>query len=367
MIIHNPINPKDSALEQIPIVIPSLNPDEKLLGLLKALRSEPERLLTIIVVNDGSRESCGEIFRKAEEQYSCRVLTHAVRQGKGRALKTAFRYVLDQLPDCIGAVTMDGDGQHSVEDVFACMKKLAAHPHSLILGCRSFDGEDIPLKSRFGNKLTRRVLQMTKGMSVEDTQTGLRAIPRFFLEALTEVPGEGYEFEMNMLLECGERGIPIVQVPIRTIYLDGNQSSHFRPVSDSLKIYTVFLRYLLSALSSFLLDIAAFSLFVLLLKAAFPVRYIFLSTVLARVFSSAFNYFANRNLVFQADQGAATAVRYYLLALLQMAASGLLVMCLYTAFPHSGETLLKIPVDTALFFLSFYIQRKWVFRLKPIT
>jgi len=170
-----------------------------------------------------------------------------------------------------------------------------------------------------------------------------------------------------MLLECGERGIPIVQVPIRTIYLEGNQSSHFRPVSDSLKIYTVFLRYLLSALSSFLLDIAAFSLLVLLLKGAFPARYIFLSTALARVLSSAFNYFANRSLVFQADQGAATAVRYYLLALLQMGASGLLVTYLYTAFPQLGETFLKIPVDTTLFFLSFYIQRKWVFRLKPIT
>lgn len=361
MTVHNSNGQTESVLERIPILIPSLHPDENLLQLLKDFRTSTAELLTIIVIDDGSGVDYEEIFAKAKDEYGCHILTHSINQGKGRALKTAFRYVRETLPDCIGVVTVDADGQHAVKDVFACMRKLAEQPQHFILGSRSFNGNDVPLKSSFGNKLTNKVLRMTSGIAVEDTQTGLRAIPQFFLQALENVPGERYEFEMNMLLECSVRRIPIIQVPIQTIYLEGNKASHFRPVFDSLKIYAVFLKYLLSALASFLLDIAAFSLLVFVLKGAVPVHYIFVSTILARLISSMFNYVVNKNLVFKGDKGRGTAVKYYALALLQMIASGLLVTYIYAAIPAVGETLVKVLVDTGLFFASFYIQKKWVF------
>lgn len=361
MTIHNSTLETESVLAQIPILIPSLHPDENLLRLLNDFRTSTADILHIIVVDDGSGHEYGEIFETAKTEYDCHVLTHHVNQGKGRALKTAFRYALETFPDCIGVVTVDADGQHAVHDVFACMRKLAEQPGHFILGSRSFSGDDVPLKSSFGNKLTNKVLRMASGMAIEDTQTGLRAIPRFFLQTLEHVPGERYEFEMNMLLECSVQRIPITQVPIQTIYLEGNKASHFRPVFDSLKIYAVFLKYLLSALASFLLDIAVFSLLVFVLKGAIPVHYILISTIMARLVSAIFNYVVNKNLVFQAKQGKGTALKYYTLALLQMIASGLLVTYIYAAIPAAGEPLVKVLVDTVLFFLSFYIQRKWVF------
>ena len=350
--------------DKIPIIIPSLHPDERLLELLGTLRSSTEQELRIILVDDGSGEAYAEIFQRAKMDFSCTVLTSKVNQGKGRALKTAFLYVLRHMPDVTGVVTVDGDGQHAAEDVLKCMSKLAENPGHLILGCRRFDSREVPLKSRFGNQLTKKVLCLAKGINVGDTQTGLRAIPTSYLKLLTEVPGERYEYEMNVLLACGENRIPIHEVPIKTIYLEGNKGSHFHPVFDSLKIYTVFFRYLISAVSSFLLDVVIFTLLVMALKGIFPSHYILIATVAARVCSSLFNYIANKTLVFKARTKEGSAARYYLLAIAQMAASAFLVTKIFSLIPGAGETIIKIVVDTILFFLSFYVQRKWVFKSK---
>jgi glycosyltransferase involved in cell wall biosynthesis len=347
--------------ERIPIIIPSLHPDEKFLRLLDALYHETEQKPTIVIVDDGSGAAYTEIFEKSKERFHCHLLTFPENQGKGRALKAAFQYILQHFPDSLGVVTADGDGQHAVKDIFSCMRKLSEYPDHFVLGCRSFDDGEVPIKNRFGNRLTRKVLRYTKGMNVSDTQTGLRAIPLSFLKTLIEVPGERYEYEMNMLLACGEHHIPILEVPIKTIYLEGNKDSHFHPVFDSLKIYAVFLRYLLSALLSFGLDIAIFSVSIILLKELFPAQYILYSTVLARSCSSLFNYLANKHLVFQSRSEKRPALKYYTLAVLQMAASAYLVTYIYFLLPQASETFIKILVDTFLFFLSFYIQRNWVF------
>lgn len=354
----------ENSLDKIPIIIPSLHPNERLLELLENLRSMTSKMLSIILVDDGSGAAYSEIFQKAQTDFSCMVLTSKVNQGKGRALKNAFLYVLENLPDVMGVVTVDGDGQHAAEDVLACMVKLAENPGHLILGCRQFDSREIPLKSRFGNKLTKKVLCLTKGINVGDTQTGLRAIPTSYLKLLTAVPGERYEYEMNVLLACGENRIPIYEVPIKTIYLEGNRGSHFHPIFDSLKIYTIFIRYLISAVSSFLLDVAVFTLLVMFLKGSLPDHYIFIATVISRGCSSLFNYIANKTLVFKTRVKEGSAARYYVLAVSQMAASALLVTEIFSLFPRTSETMVKIFVDTILFFLSFYIQRKWVFKSK---
>lgn len=346
----------------IPVIIPSFHPDEKLLRLIEALYKGGELGLTVILLDDGSGSQYADIFRKAKDQYGCHLLSHSSNRGKGRALKTAFQYALEQFPDSVGVVTVDGDGQHAVNDVFACMRTLSEHPDHFILGCRSFEGGGVPLKSRFGNRLTCKVLSYTNGMNLSDTQTGLRAIPQSFIKTLLDVPGERYEFEMNMLLACSERHIPVLEVPVQTIYLENNKHSHFRPIVDSLKIYAVFIRYLLSSLSSFLLDISVFAVSVFLLKDLIPVQYILYATALARGCSSLFNYFVNKHLVFRVGWEKRTMLKYYFLSLLQMAVSGLMVSYIYFMSSGVGETIIKILVDTLLFFLSFMIQRNWVFK-----
>lgn len=352
---------ENKARWEVPIIIPSYEPDEKLPGLLEQLKKTGFK--NIIVVDDGSGEDYARFFKEAEELHGCRVLHHAVNQGKGRALKTAFNYCLREFEQMPGAITADSDGQHSPECILACVDALLAHPDSLILGCRCFDEEDVPARSEFGNKCTRIVMRYLTGITVSDTQTGLRGIPAVFMEQLLMVKGERFEFETNMLLETKKKKIPIVEVPIRTIYIEENKTSHFNPVRDSVKIYMIFGKFLFSSLSSSVLDLALFSLFCFLMKDMQwgRITYVMAATVFARILSALYNYSLNLKVVFQSDSSVkSTLPRYVLLAVVQMSLSALLVGYLYPLF-GGAEVLVKIPVDVLLFFLSFVIQREFVY------
>lgn len=196
---------------KVTAIVPSYKPDEKLAGVLRDLTAAGfER---IIVVDDGSGPDYEAYFRQAEGYPQCVLLRHEVNRGKGGALKTAFAWFLEHTGEDLGVVTVDGDGQHTAADALRCARELEAHPDSLVLGVRQFDGADVPLRSRIGNQATIWCFRVLCGVGVSDTQTGLRAIGTDFLRALCTVPGDRYEFETNMLLATSRLGIPIREVP----------------------------------------------------------------------------------------------------------------------------------------------------------
>ena len=349
----------------IPIIIPSYEPDERLTELLSTLVTED---VYVVVVDDGSGENYKEIFDRVRKSLGSKgiVLKHDVNKGKGRALKTAFQYVLDNIPDAIGAVTADSDGQHTKECIETVSESLKEHPDSLILGVRCFDEEDVPWKSRFGNTLTLKVMKIVSGLSVSDTQTGLRGIPRKFMEELLTVDGERFEFETRMLLETVNK-YNIVEVPIETIYdSKENHQTHFNPFLDSIKIYKIlfekFFKYVVAALSSFAIDIALFTIFCMLLKSWNPDLYAAAATVLARIISATYNYIVNYVFVFRSNEKKmVSAGKYLVLAAAQMGCSALLVTLAIYIFPNTHEVVLKAVVDTILFFVNYQIQKRYVF------
>ena len=226
------------------ILIPAYHPDEKLLHLLESLHAAG--LCRILVVNDGSGPDCDGIFSEIRRRWSSvTVLAHETNRGKGGALKTAFRYLLEHADSSSqqGAVTADADGQHTVPDIRCVMDEMERAPEALVLGVRMFEGK-VPLRSAFGNRLTRFLLRLLYGVRIPDTQTGLRGIPRAMMERCLEIPSDRYEFELDMLLAAVSDGIGIRSVPIRTIYIDDNASSHFHPLRDSARIYSVLFRNL---------------------------------------------------------------------------------------------------------------------------
>lgn len=347
---------------QIPVIIPAFEPDEKLIKLLDELCAEGVE--PVIVVNDGSNEATyGHLYEAARERGAI-VLDHAVNMGKGRALKTAFNYCLSKYKDLIGVVTADSDGQHAVSDIKKCMQALLDDPEALILGVRDFDLAGIPARSVFGNKLTSKVMKFLVGLGISDTQTGLRGISSDFMKFLLTEKGERFEFETNMLLDTKELGIRIKEVPINTIYLEENRSSHFNPVKDSIRIYTVFLKFLVSSLSSSVVDIVLFSIFCAALKnVPLAIGYIMVSTILARIISAVYNFLINYRVVFRGKGSRMrAAVRYFLLAVCIMLLSGALVSFFHGLIPGAPEALVKIPVDCLLFLLSFFIQREVVYK-----
>ncbi len=350
-------------MQHISIILPSLNPDNKMSALVQSLLAHP--FLDIILINDGSDAKHLAPFEKAAQHPQCTVLTHEVNRGKGQALKTGFSYVLQHRPNCRGVVTIDGDGQHTVEDIALCAATLLEKKNTVVLGMRDFNAPDVPARSRFGNKLTAVLFRMLFGLSLHDTQTGLRAIPFSLLPALCEVQGQRFEYETNMLLYFKRARIPLFEVPISTVYLEENKTSHFSPIKDSLRIYAVILRFFLSSISASLIDIGLFTVLNLIL-GSFVARGVRLlcATAIARVTSALFNYTVNHKLVFQSDAPPKkTLLRYGLLCVAQMLVSYGLVFLLSRAFSAVAglDTVIKIVVDTILFFISFRIQQGWVF------
>ena len=213
------------------VILPVLNPDEKFTNFVQELvRSGFE---TIVVVNDGSSSDYDHFYDDAAKNPQVIVLKHEVNRGKGAALKTAFAYLADNRVDIDAAITCDGDGQHSVASMKDCLNAYEEHEGYVIIGGRDFDDKNIPSRSRFGNKVSSFVYKFACGIKLKDTQTGLRVIPARCFESFSALKGDRYEYETNMLIEIVNRQIPYLEIPIETIYIDDNASSHFNPFMRS--------------------------------------------------------------------------------------------------------------------------------------
>ena len=355
-------------LSRISVVLPSLDPDEKLVAVVDGLLEYG--FTDIILVNDGSKPENLHYFTELAAQHpEITQLHHEVNKGKGAALKNAFRYFLDNRPEGLGVVTVDGDNQHHPEDTRACCEHML-ETGRVTLGCRDFSQPDVPPRSRFGNRTTSAIFKLFVGMTISDTQTGLRAIPRDVVEQLVTVYGDRFEYETNMLLAFKDKGIDFDEVKIRTVYIEENKSSHFRVIHDSWRIYKLilahFFRYTLSSFASAVVDTLCYGL----LDNFLPLTGMALTAaagVGARIVSSLLNFFLNKKLVFQTNVDTKKAMlRYYMLALPQMAVQVLLTQGVYVLF-HIREsagvlrTVIYAVVMTVLYFISYMIQQRWVF------
>lgn len=351
----------------VTVVLPSYNPDEKLLDVLSGVIASG--FTDIIVVNDGSDPSRLHYFDEAQKYPQCTVLYHEINRGKGAALKTAFTYYLSREGSKnAGVITVDGDNQHKPADILKCAEVMAERRNKVIFGCRDFSLPGIPPRSVFGNKVTSFIFRTGCGIRLSDTQTGLRAIPAGYLPAFIKIKGDRFEYETNMILEMKKLAIPYEEVRIETVYLDENASSHFNPIVDSIKIYKTILAFMLSSVLSFLIDISAFTLIAYLLIPYMQEERIILSTVLARIISSLFNFFSNNSIVFQSnDSKRKNFLKYYALCIPQMLVSAGAVYLISLLVGNSENllyTAIKIVIDSILFIISFRLQRDYIFKRK---
>ena len=345
--------------KDVVVVIPTLNPNEEIMD--EFITKLVKKFSNILIVDDGCREEKRK-YLTSLEKYKIEVITHYKNYGKGRALKYALNHILNSYPNCKAIVTADCDGQHSPDDIEKVAKKTIANPNAYILGCRNFKESNVPFKSRYGNIITRNIFKIFIGIKITDTQTGLRGMSPKVAEYFLDTPGERFEYETNTLIECKEKDIPIVEETIETIYINDNSESHFNPIKDSIRIYKLFIKYIFSAISSFILDILLFALFMKVLPDSIG-RRIIVSTILARVISSLYNYLVNSRVVFKKSRKS-SIVKYFILVIVQMFASGFIVDALSKHVFSFNPTLIKIIVDSVIFIVNFFIQREWVFKNK---
>ena len=172
---------------------------------------------------------------------------------------------------------------------------------------------------------------------------------------------------MNMLIYCATHKIGFKIIPIETIYLEENKSSHFNPLKDSIRIYKLllgsFIRFSAASLASFVID---FVLLTVLANFILPgvAHGAFFSKVLARCVSAPCNFWMNSKYVFEKKMSKTTFTRYILLAVFIMLISALGVDGLMTwlKFPTAIIGLVGIVVDVVLYLLSYRVQRNWVFK-----
>lgn len=352
-------------MKQVSVIIPAYKPDEKMLGTLAGLAEAG--FTDILVVDDGSGEEYEHIFRQAAAIPQCTLLRHPVNRGKGAALKTAMTFFLENRPGQAGVVTADADGQHLTEDILATAAAMV-EKNTVVLGVRDFSLPHVPKSNRAGNKITIAVFRLFFGMKISDTQTGLRAFPRETLPVILTAKGDRYEFETYMLFLMNQHKLPFHEVGISTVYIEENKSSHFRIVRDSARIYALILKYLLSSVAASVIDEGAFFLFKVLFGSAAALLSIpttFIAALLARVISSIVNYLINAKVVFEGQTNKTTLLKYYTLAVAQILLSTCVVFLAENLLSISSpalSTLIKIVTDTILFFFSFRIQHKWVFK-----
>ena len=352
-------------------LIPAYEPDEKLKKLADELA---ERGFDIVVVDDGSGPDHAELFEALSQNAT--VLTHAVNRGKGAALKTGLSYInkymayTESVLTPAGAetvsgrdaviVTVDADGQHLPDDVLRVAEISAQRRDALVLGSRALS-EDIPVRSRFGNTITRHVYSAATGVHVHDTQTGLRAFHRSLIPRLLQIEGDRYEYEINMLMQLAAEGVPIIEERIETVYEDNNSGSHFRTVRDSFRVYKEILKFSASSLASFAIDYGMYALLLAATGAAGIANSLVISNIGARLVSGTANYMMNRKLVFRSRTGfAKSAAQYFLLAAFILAGNTIVLSTLAGTL-GVNRFAAKLITEVIFFAISWTVQKYVIF------
>lgn len=334
-------------MPDVTIIIPAYNPDKPFVSLVEGLTAD----FDVLVINDGSKEDCASMFDAAVKA-GATLITHEVNKGKGAALKTAIAYLQSSGKEWV-AVTADADGQHCIKDIKAVADLAVKSPDALVLGVRNFKG--MPARSRFGNGFTRMCFFLATHNKISDTQTGLRGFSYKTADKLITAEGNRYEYEMNVLLGLKKWGIPVIETVIDTIYIDGNASSHFHPIRDSIVVFGQVLKFTFASLSCTLLDYLLY----LSLITWTPIHpeWAYLA---ARAVSATVNYQMSLKLVFRSKPDWRTTLAYYMLALSVVSVGSMLVMI----FTNMGanEAIIKLPVDVLLFFVNYFVQKHLIFK-----
>lgn len=214
------------------VLIPAYEPDGELIRITKELKSQG---LYVLTVNDGSGEKYNDVF--SEISRFATVVTLEKNCGKGAALKAGMKYIKENIPECEGFITCDADGQHRVEDVLRVREQLHKENKFVLTVRERNKNYKVPFRSKVGNNLSRFVYSMLTNRYLSDNQSGLRGFSASHIDWMIKVEKNNYDYEMNVLYYAAKMGLKITTIPIQAIYLGNNESSHFNPIKDTVRIY----------------------------------------------------------------------------------------------------------------------------------
>ena len=328
-------------------LIPAYEPANRIISLVKELT---DNNFKVIVVNDGSKKKYDKIFDEVKDM--AHIINYKENKGKGYALKKGYSYIKDNYNQYI-VVTLDSDNQHTVKDAIKLCDYAEEHKDTLVIGKR-IRNEKTPFRSKIGNAITKMVYTVATGTYIYDTQTGLRAFTNILMPFCLSIPGNRYEYEMNVLLRASKEQIPIKEIEIETIYYNNNANSHFNTLKDSFRIYKEIIKFSLSSIISFIVDYISYIIFNIILKN------VILSNIIARIISSTTNYLINKNIVFKSKNNTfKTALKYFSLVIGILLLNTLILSFLTSL--NINIYLAKLITELLLFFISWLVQKNEIF------
>jgi len=212
--------------ERVLIIIPALNEEESLPGILDEVRSVAPQF-DVVIVDDGSRDATSEVARA----HGVRVIRHAVNLGVGAALQTGFRYAVAAGYDV--GVQLDADGQHDPRYLIALLDPLTREVCDVSIGSRYVEvsGYHAPLARRIGMRLFSAVVRMALGQRITDTTSGFRAYNRSVMEHCQHDFPKDFP-DAPLLIMLAKRGFRLREVPVQM--RERHQGQSFYTLGKSL-------------------------------------------------------------------------------------------------------------------------------------
>jgi len=216
---------------RIAAVIPAFNEERNIAAVVEGVHPF---VTTTVVVDDGSVDNTAS----AADAAGAIVLRHESNVGKGAALKTGFRYLMERGYD--GAVTIDADGQHDPAEI-PLFIAAAKHGYDMVIGNRMSNVSTMPFIRRFANHISSLLTSLFLGQNVPDSQNGFRYYKLSSVLSLS-LNADKYDLETEVIFKVGRAGYRIGWVPTRTIYRTEARSK-FNSLTDSLRFIGVLVRY----------------------------------------------------------------------------------------------------------------------------
>jgi len=188
-------------------------------------------LNNVVVVDDGSDD---EDISALLSELDVIVLKHKENLGKGKAILTAAKYI--EKSGGKHMITIDADGQHNPEDINKFIPLILENEYNFVIGCRNFNTENIPKKSRFGREFANFWLRIEAGIYVNDCQSGFRSYPVRYLNEISFM-GKHYDFEAEVLAKAVWSGLELKTVEVDVYYPKPSERvSSFKPILDNFRI-----------------------------------------------------------------------------------------------------------------------------------
>jgi len=225
------ISPKPVDRTNVAALIPSYREESHIKEVVARAKLQLDH---VIVVDDGSPDSTAERAREAGVE----VIRHEVNQGKGAAIKTGFRHLLDR--GFLYGLILDGDGQHRPEEIPNFLEVANQTGAHLLVGNRMADTRTMPVVRKLTNNYMSWQISTLCGQSIPDTQCGFRMIHSMVMPFLF-CESNAYDYETEMLFIAARQGFQIGSVPVSTVY--GSEQSKIHPVRDTIRFIKLMQRY----------------------------------------------------------------------------------------------------------------------------